>query len=582
MEENDRSLKKKARQRQIRRRVTLILLLLVTAACGIFAYIRFAPETRRMEPEAWFEMSLGREPEENELAVVLQDQVSDETARLVDGELYLPYSMVRGTLFSRYFLDEENAVILFTTADTTYTFTPDSCTVVTDGGETEETEHPVVIRQGETLYILASHMQEHVNVRVNQYPEEYRVLIDYRWGERPEAEVKKKTAVRASGGIKSLILTKVEAGETVGVLEQYDKWSRVVTQNGFIGYVRNRSLQEVSQQPFENDFEEPVYASISLGEKVSLVWHQIDIPEANDYLVQDTAEMTGVNVISPTWFSLSDNEGNFTSFASKSYVKKAHKAGLQVWGLVSNFSEDMSTRVLVSSTAARLNLANNLVNEALKYKLDGINVDLEAITEDSAYGYVQFVRELSVLCRKNGLILSVDVPVQFDFNLYYDRTELGRFADYVIVMGYDEHYYGSEAGSVASLSFEEQGLTTLLGNVPAEKIVSGIPFYTRMWYSQTDENGEESVWSEVLGMNAVTRTLETYGVTPVWDEETGQNYAEWTLDDGIVCRIWVEDEESITRKVSLVSRYGVGGVAAWVLGFERSSIWNIISEGLSQ
>lgn len=579
MEEESRILKKKKRQRQIRRRVALFTGLLVLVGIGLVLYIKYAPTNKQMDPKTWFEQQTGAALSETSPAVVLQDHVTDTPARLENGQLYLPYNMVRENIFTRYYWDEENAVMLFTTAYENITFTPDQTVYTVDGEETES-EYPVVISRDDGLYVLASHMEQYVNVRISSYPEAYHILVDYKWGERQAAVVKKKTAVRANGGVKGLILTRVEAGGSVGVLEQGEKWSQVVTEDGYIGYLQNKCLEEVQSVPFEHEFDAPEYPSLRLDDKVNLIWHQIGHPDSNGYLEQDTSEMTGVNVISPTWFFLSDNEGNFTSHADKTYVKKAHKAGLQVWGLVSNFSEDMSTRTLMASTSARLNLAQNLVDAALEYKLDGINVDFEAITEDAAYGYVQFMREISILCRKNGLILSVDIPVPYDFNLYYDRKELGTVVDYVIIMGYDEHYVGSDAGSVASLSFEEDGVRRTLRSVPAEKIVSGIPFYIRIWYSQTDENGEESVWSEILSMNAVTRTLETYDVTPVWDEEAGQYYAQWTLDDGIECRIWVEDEASIEKKVALVSQYDLGGVAAWALGFERNTIWDVISEGI--
>ena len=248
---------------------------------------------------------------------------------------------------------------------------------------------------------------------------------------------------------------------------------------------------------------------------------------------------------------------------------------------MSNFSADVNTATLLASTQARRKMVNYLVDEALRLGIEGINLDFEYIREECGYSYVQFVRELSIACRKNQLVFSIDVPVPMDFNLHFNRKELGTVADYIIIMGYDEHYVGSEtAGSVASIGFEENGIIGTLEDVPAEKIISGVPFYTRIWYTVTDAEGTTHVNSEAIGMDTVDRTLETYGVTPVWDEETAQYYAAWTTEDGVLCEIWMEEEESLARKARLVSRYGLGGIAAWVLGFERSSVWEVLSKNI--
>lgn len=187
----------------------------------------------------------------------------------------------------------------------------------------------------------------------------------------------------------------------------------------------------------------------------------------------------GINVISPTWFALTDSEGNFSSFASSAYVKRAHDMGIEVWGLIDNFSnkDAVDTYELLSYTSRREKLTENLVNTALEYGLDGINVDFESISQDAGTHFIQFIRELSVTCRKNGLVLSVDNYVPTGYTDHYDRKEQGVFADYVIIMGYDEHYSGSpEAGSVASIGFVEDGIRRTVDQVPAEKVINAVPF----------------------------------------------------------------------------------------------------------
>lgn len=242
-------------------------------------------------------------------------------------------------------------------------------------------------------------------------------------------------------------------------------------------------------------------------------------------------------------------------------------------GAGDNFNEAIDTTAVLKSTAAREKLSNLLVAAAVQYSLDGINIDFESIPEEAGDGYIQFIREISVKCRKNGIVLSVDDPVPMPYTAHYNRKEQGIVADYVIIMGYDEHYSGSEeAGSVASLSFEKQGIEDTLKEVPAEKIISGVPFYTRLWY--TDAQGK--ITSEAMGMNTANQWMTDYGITSNWSQETSQDYAELTDAEGGKYQIWLENEKSLEEKAKLVKEYDLGGIAAWKLGLERSSIWDVL------
>lgn len=578
----------RAERREKRRRMLKIagglLLLLCVVLLGTL-YIRYAPTKERMDAKEYFisRMSSGEERAElleDELAVVLQDHVESGKAILKDDALYLDYGIVRSQLNSRFFWDSGERLMIYTTALETYEIPLDSSEYTIDGS-TQSWSRKILLGRGSTVYVDAGFLQQYTNMEYTVSPETYHAYIQNEWGTFLEAEVKRDTQIRYVGGVKGLILTDVKRGDRLRILEQMDKWSQVITSDGFIGYVQNSKLREVKETTVTREFEEPVYSSLTQERLINLVWHNVDSQEGNAYLEADTEGMTGVNVISPTWFRIIDNSGAIESIASAEYVRKAHKMGLEVWGLVDNFTYSFSTTELLNSTQARRALVGNLIGEALKVSMDGINVDLEAITQDGGYGYVQFVRELSIACRRNGLVLSVDVPVPAEFNRYYDRKELGTVADYVIIMGYDEHYVGSDAGSVASLPFEENGIRSTLEDVPAEKIISGVPFYTRLWYTQTDDSGS-SVWSEAYGMGTIAKTLETYGVETQWDAETSQKYAEWVLEDGILCQIWVEDNESLSLKAGLVKTYDLGGIAAWKLGFENDSVWETLSENIGQ
>ena len=286
--------------------------------------------------------------------------------------------------------------------------------------------------------------------------------------------------------------------------------------------------------------------------------------------------MTGVNVISPTWFSISDNAGNISNYAVESYVTKAHAKGLEVWGLVDNFNKNVDTYKVLSNSSSRIALENNLIKQALRFSLEGINIDFETLSEETGPHFIQFLRELSILCRANKLVLSVDNPVpQNDYTYHYDRESQGEVVDYVIIMGYDEHYYGSEkAGSVASLPWVEQGITDTLKEVPAEKVINGIPFYTRLWKTSAG-----IVTSEAIGMDAADEVISKYKVETYWDKNYSQNYGKFEKGNDLY-QIWLEDEKSIAAKMELIKNYNLAGVAEWKLGFERASIWKVIADGL--
>ena len=555
----------------------LLAMLLILIAGGAFLVQRYMPTRERMDKADYFGTL-----EENEAAVVLQDHLAEQRGILEGDSLYLNYEMVRDYLNSRFYWDEGNQQMLFTTALETYEIPVNSQEYTIDGA-LQQYDKTILLHKDEGLYVSIDFLAQYTNMEYTLVQEEgsRHVLIRYQWGMQKTAEVRKDTVLRYLGGIKSPVLTEAGKGDTVQVLEELENWSKVVTPDGYVGYISNRYLENIQETEVTREFQEPEYSSMGRDEKIQLVWHQIDYQEANAYLLEDISGMTGVNVISPTWFSVTDNEGNISSLASEEYVQQAHDAGLEIWGLVSNFSADVNTATLLASTQARRKMVNYLVDEALRLGIEGINLDFEYIREECGYSYVQFVRELSIACRKNQLVFSIDVPVPMDFNRHFNRKELGTVADYIIIMGYDEHYVGSEtAGSVASIGFEENGIIGTLEDVPAEKIISGVPFYTRIWYTVTDAEGTTYVNSEAIGMDTVDRTLETYGVTPVWNEETAQYYAAWTTEDGVLCEIWVEEEESLARKARLVSQYGLGGIAAWVLGFERSSVWEVLSKNI--
>lgn len=550
-----------------------LILIAIVVIIGIVGKVveRYTPTTDTMSPVEYFGVSGS-----DELALILQNQLVEETGFAVNGVPYIEYAVVKEYLNTRFYWDAEEQLMIYTTPTEILQIHAESAGYTVAGKE-ETADHEIVKVRDSKAYLAADFVQKYTNMEYEILQNPGRLMITFQWGKTVYADVKKNDSIREKGGIKSLIIKEAAKGDKVTVLEQLDDWSKIMTPDGYIGFIENKRLGGVYEETTSREFEEPVYTSIKQEKPVNLVWHQITNQDSNYNLVYDIANMTGVNVISPTWFSISSNEGEISSLANENYVNEAHNKGLKVWGLVDNFSQDIDTATVLNSSTAREKLSSQLIAAAIQYKLDGINIDFESIPESAGDGFVQFMREISVKCRNNNLVLSADVPVPMPFTAFYDRKELGTVSDYVIVMGYDEHYVGSEeAGSVASLSFEETGIQETLKEVPAEKIISGIPFYTRLW--KLAANGE--LTSEAIGMDTADKVLSDNGVTANWSEDTSQEYAEYEDAEGSVYKIWLENEKSIAEKVKLVKQYNLGGVAAWKLGFERSSIWKVIKKNM--
>lgn len=538
----------------------------------IVCIMKFLPTSKRMSADEYFGTLA-----ENEAAVVLEDRVASERALIVDGSAYIDYTLVQSELNSRFHWDASAGLLLFTTAEQIFEIAPNQTTYTIEG-ESFDAGYEILKTTSSGMYLSVNFMQQYSDLRCESFGSPARIVVTFGSTAVTTAALKKDSAVRYLGGIKSPILTEASAGTQVTVLEQMENWSRIRTPDGYIGYVKNNRLEDVQEIVTETYYQGPEYTSIHQESRVNLVWHQINYQEMNANLEQDIAEMTGVNVISPTWYFLSDSAGGIESFADASYVQRAHEAGLQVWALISNFSENVSTTTLLASRQARQTVQNYLISQALELGFDGINIDFEGIAQEAGYDYVQFMRELSILCRKNDIVLSVDVPVPMDFSKHYNRRELGIVCDYVIMMGYDEHYAGSDiVGSVASMDFEITGIENMLTEVSAENLISAIPFYSRLWYTETLADGTAQVTSEAVTMEQAEQILAENGVTSVYDESTGQQYAEWTASDGRFCQIWLEDENSVAARAGLVSRFNLAGIAAWVLGNEKAFVWSAIS-----
>ena len=566
----------KRRRRRRRRKqlvpvlVAMLLVVLVAIAGIITGFIKkYTPSDARMDLADYYHTS------EDEAALILQDTISETKGKMVDGEAYLPYSIITKELGGRFYWDKESEKMLYTTATGTLEIKPED-TTYTIAEQVKQQDYVIVKEIGEEFYIALDFVEQYMPIQGEVYDKPDRIVVSYKWGDINTVSVSKDTEVRYQGGIKSPILSDVKKGDTLILLEEMENWSRVMTTDGIDGYVEKKNLEkpQTTELSYTGEYKED-YSSLTREHKINLAWHQVTSEAANAALGETIQNMAGVNVISPTWFSVTANEGTISSLASADYVNEAHSRGMEVWGLIDNFNPDVSTLETLSSRSSREHIIQKLLEEAQRVALDGINVDFEALTEEEAPHFIQFVRELSVVCRANNLVLSVDNPVP-QFTGFYNRKEQGIVADYVIIMGYDEHTTGSEeAVSVASLPFVKEGIEKTLQEVPKEKVINGIPFYTRLW----TESNNGTLSSEVMTMDAASQYIQENGIEVYWEKETAQNYGELLTDNGTQ-KIWMEDETSIEEKMKLIEQYGLAGVASWKLGFERADVWNVISQYL--
>ena len=513
--------------------------------------------------------------DDNDYPVIYQNALSEIEARSFDQRIYIPFDTACSMFNSRFYYSEADQNVCYCLPDDRIVVEVGSDTWVTDSGsETTEDYIPVRADEEGRIWMALDFLHGYANFSYEAYTSPNRLVLRDSWESERIAYVKQDSNIRILGGVKSEIVAPVAQGTQVKVLEEMDKWSEVITLDGFFGYIENKDLENYgeAQEPAVTDYVEPEFPSLSLDGKVNMAWHQIAGTAGNDTyygLIENTRR---VNVVSPTWFHLND-EGMVESYAAHYYVEAAHQEGRQVWAVFDNFSTGTTYGKFLEKDLYRSTVIDSLIDYCEEYDIDGINIDIESLAENHGDDFIEFIRELSIRTHKAGLILSVDNYVPYNFNDHYHIEEQGVFADYVVLMGYDEHYAGSSsAGSVASIGYVAYGIEEALKMVPAGKLINGIPFYARIWTTNSD-----GVSSQACRMEIVQNYIANNGMTPQWSETDGQYYAEKKDGDNLY-QVWVEDDESIALKLEVMDQHGLAGVAEWCLGFETADIWDVIAD----
>ena len=488
--------------------------------------------------------------------LIINGETSDERAVIQNGSPFIPMSLAN-KLFDNFYYDSSEGHLL-----------------VTDAAKTTEGIAGTDYIAGEPVYISLAFLNRFLPMSYEVYDDPLRIDLVTAATQASDAEIAEETELRMSADKQSAILMDLDKKETVRIIEENEDWAKV-RYKAIEGYVETGDIAEGRQagtvQLSGGGEADLNYQKYLISDKVVLGFHNVAVPDANSYVKDVIAQTKGMNVIAPTWFALSDNEGNISDIGSGDYVYTARSLGCNVWGVVDNFTNPVDTNEVLSHTSKRLLLEQNIINAAVNYDLQGINIDFEQLAGETGDDFAQFLRELSIQTRAHKICLSIDNYVPQDYTDFYRRDIQGKVAEYVVIMGYDEHTSASsEAGSVASLGFVTQGIEDTLKEVPVSEVINAIPFYTRKW---AYEGGALSC--ESLGMRDAQAFISDNGVQTTWDAETAQNYASFEKD-GVTYSIWLEDAESISSKLTVMTAHDLGGVACWKLGQETPDIWDII------
>ncbi len=564
--------RRKRKRKGTAKYIVIIVLLLIFIA-GVIAYSHFGMTKEKADLNDYFSLS-----KSDQAAVVIDDSVMGAKGLVADGVPYVEYETVASYISSRFYVDTNEKLLLYALPDELLQIGPDQ-NAYKEEGQDVKMEHPVWIEKDGTAYIAMDFLERYSPITAKFSKDPNRMMIVTKFGEIKTMEAIKEAQIRKLAGVKSPVLKDVKKGEKLTYLDMVDDWYHVRSEDGFIGYIPERYVSELMVETIKSDYEEPEYTHLLEDDKICLAFDNVTNGTANKFLDDRLKGSKAITILAPTWFAVGDTNGKVDSIASKDYVANAHKKGLKVWPTIRDFDSNginsgEQTLETLSYTSKRKAIIDSVIKQTKEVGADGINVDFEKINADCGQSYVEFIRELSQQCHAQKLVLSVDNYVPKAYNGHYGRKEQGIFADYVVIMGYDEHTYGdSEAGSVASYGFVEDGIEKTIAEVPADRVINAVPFYTRIW----DTNSEKNLTFKSYGMAGAADVVKKAGAAAEWDEETHQDYAEWE-QNGHTFQVWLENAKSIKDKLDLMSGYDLAGVGAWRLGQETKDVWNLIAE----
>ncbi|WP_176718820.1 glycosyl hydrolase family 18 protein [Caloranaerobacter ferrireducens] len=513
---------------------------------------------------------------QNEANIVIEDiALKSDVYSVIEGDrIYIPVDIIREYLNSGIVLDEDDNRLYLEIKNPIFNL------------ETQKLDN--MIKDGVKLNFLTVNIdgKQYLNIRglekifdinVNYIQETNTLIIDRLKDIIKVGKIRSNTYLRPKKSSFSFVMDKLQEGDEVIVFEENEKWLKVRTQKGYVGYVQNKVVDiKVENVKIDRKINN-IRQNVKIDGKINLVWDYV-YKYSKDLSKENKIE--GLDIISPTWFSI-DSNGYIINNGDFSYVNQAHKKGYKVWALIDNqFNRDL-TKQFLKSGQAQENLIKQLVVYSSIYDLDGINIDFENVYYEDKDKLTEFVKKLTEALKQQNIIVSMDMTIPStnpNWSKFYDRKKLSKILDYCIVMTYDEHWATSpKSGSVASIGWVINGIENSLKYIPKEKLIMGLPFYTRQWEEYKDNTGRLRVKSKVLTMEDVEKIIKENNLEVIWLKEAGQYYTEY-FREGKKYRIWIEDDKSIELKAKMVYRYDLAGVASWRKGFEKESIWTVLND----
>lgn len=565
----------KRRRRPVLQFFLMVLLFLVAVFGAIYWFFVLRASTEHVQPYDGDKRVIVYEGEQTEIPYVLESD-----------QILLPFEFIKERLDPSIFWDEPTQSVIVTTKDKVLRMESGQVVAYLNKQPVNlqvpvkevDGQRYVPLAPLEKLYAFSFEQKQDtgvLTVEKDGYAVQQAKAVS---GDKPQL-------VRTGASYRRPIVAELAAGSKVDVLGEEDEWYRVLTASGVSGFLPKESVELTEVRQVALNRSAPARESAPwkpLGQKINLVWEQVTNRTPN---VSDIGPLPGVNVVSPTWFELKDGEGTLQNKADPAYVKWAHQRGYKVWGLVTNGFNPDWTKSVLGSYDKRDKLIAQLIHYANMYDLDGINIDFENVYLAEKEKLVQFVRELTPYLHEQGLTVSIDVTIKSTaetWSMFLDRAALAQVVDYMAVMTYDEHWASSpKAGSVASLPWVENGLKGVLEEVPHQKLLLGVPFYTRLWTESKQADGSVKVSSKALSMPRAQEWIQERKLTPKLDEASGQNYVQYTdPKDGNTYKMWLEDVTSVQKRMELVQKYNLAGAAAWRRGYELPEIWQAVQEGL--
>lgn len=560
--------------------IVLLVILIIFLAAGVFVSKRFAPSKTQADLRNYYNLTAYGdmvEAKPNEMAIIINHDLLDssdtEYFRAVkeDGGTYVALSLIQGRIDNRFYYDSYENKVIITNAVESIVVPVDGNVYYTDGNEVDA-GYTIAKTINDNVYMNMDFVSAHSSASSQTFTNPDRVLIQNEWIGLECCTTTSAVKMRTTASKKSPIICTVDKGQVLKIISKKEGWYGVIDEKGYLGFVQSSAVTDPKYLDFESGYTEPEYTHLLMDEKINMTWHGIYYFESNQYIGEYTRDMTGVNVLAPTWFLFADSYGNLTSYAEASYVEYAHEKGCKVWAVLEDL-DGLAGSEVIPYTSSRRNAINQMIEQCLAYGIDGINVDLESIGTEQGNDFIQFIRELSVECRKNKLVLSVCDYAPYSYNAYRHTEEQSKIADYVCIMAYDDYVGANEAGPNAGLPFIKEVMSLCESTVDMNRLIVGIPFYTRVWYERTDG----TLGAETLDMAAAENLTLQYGLEFEWQPEVGYDFASYE-DWNSTAKIWKENAKSIEAKLQVLTEYNIAGIASWRLGQETSDVWSVISK----